>query len=91
MIKDLKENIWFPDEDRLNIEASVQEKTSGQIETSYDTSIHFSTTPYRISFKRSMAYFKPGLPYEIQVCSFATQLTRCLIGNIKSHVLTSAI
>ena len=81
MIRDLKENIWFPDEDRLNIEASVQEKTSGQIETSYDTSIHFSTTPYRISFKRSMAYFKPGLPYEIQVCSFVTKHTQCLIGD----------
>eukprot|EP00794_Sanderia_malayensis_P006960 gene6960-7745_t len=66
-IKQLKEDIWFPDDDRLNIVASVTERASGQVESSTDTSIHFSTTPYRITFKRSMLHFKPGLPFEAQV------------------------
>ena len=63
----MKENIWFPDDDRLSVVASVVEKASGQIETSTDTSIHFSKIPYRITFKRSIKYIKPKLPYEAQV------------------------
>lgn len=68
LTRDLGEN-WFEENvgKRLYIEVSVLEAASGHSENASDVSAKFVRSPYRFSWRRTVQYYKKGLPYEVKV------------------------
>uniref|UniRef100_A0A0B7BJ94 NTR domain-containing protein n=1 Tax=Arion vulgaris TaxID=1028688 RepID=A0A0B7BJ94_9EUPU len=64
------QTVWFPNGGKLHMQASVTEAASGRVETSDDVSVVFSDHLYIIKFTRSSRYFKPGLPYVLEIDVF---------------------
>lgn len=60
---------WFPGIDgaRLLVEAIVFEHSSGAKENGTSEVTIFSTTPYIISFQKSLSDFRPGIDAVVQV------------------------
>lgn len=67
IIRDLPGNIWFPENSRLQVQADVIERVTGNKETAADKSCQFISSPYRITFKNTGKYFKPGLRFFFKV------------------------
>lgn len=65
---DLGEN-WFEENvgKRLYIEVSVLESASGHTENASDVSAKFVRSPFKFSWRRTVQYYKKGLPYEVKV------------------------
>ena len=53
---------------RLQIQAFVTDRSSGEIITANNTMVTFSRTPYRINWNLTQRYFKKGLPFAVKVC-----------------------
>ncbi|XP_019632208.1 PREDICTED: ophiophagus venom factor-like [Branchiostoma belcheri] len=64
-IKDL--DLWFPEGSRLYLEASVTEEAGGLREMAVLTSVRFETSPFKIGYDLTAAYFKPGLPFLVKL------------------------
>lgn len=67
MIRDLPGNIWFPLKARLLVQVDVVEAVTGNKATVEDRTCQFTSSPYRIAFKNTPRYFKPGLRYVVKV------------------------
>ena len=67
LLKKHAKKLWFPDGKRLLIEAKVIEEATGKQEEVLDNTIYFTTSPVKISFKRTPKFFKPGVPFEVKV------------------------
>ncbi|GFR85498.1 complement component C3-like protein [Elysia marginata] len=61
------QSVWFPNGGRLHIKAHVTEVASGRVQRADDVSVVFSDHLYVLRFIRSPRFFKPGLPYVLQV------------------------
>ncbi|KAK3801074.1 hypothetical protein RRG08_027278 [Elysia crispata] len=61
------QSVWFPNGGRLHIKAHVTELASGRAQRADDVSVVFSDHLYVVRFIRSPRYFKPGLPYVLEV------------------------
>ncbi|XP_071489161.1 A.superbus venom factor 1-like [Diadema antillarum] len=73
---------WFEDfEDcRWHVEAIVEERTTGHTEAAIDTSTMVVSTPYKLSHKHTVQYFKKGLNVHVKIdVQYAN-------GNIASEV-----
>ncbi|XP_027048067.1 ophiophagus venom factor-like [Pocillopora damicornis] len=66
MIRDLPGNIWFPLKARLLVQVDVVEAVTGNKATVEDRTCQFTSSPYRIAFKNTPRYFKPGLRYVVK-------------------------
>jgi hypothetical protein len=58
---------WFPEGARLFLEANVTENGTGEVGKAVAIDSYFANPFYRISFKESKKYFKPGFPYNLVV------------------------
>ncbi|RUS87187.1 hypothetical protein EGW08_005027 [Elysia chlorotica] len=61
------QSVWFPDGGRLHVKAHVTELASGRVQRADDVSVVFSDHLYVLRFLRSPRFFKPGLPYVLEV------------------------
>ena len=52
---------------RLQVQADVIERATGNKETVVDNSCLFTSSPYLVEFKNTLKYFKPGLPFVVKV------------------------
>ncbi|KAM7441116.1 hypothetical protein ABFA07_009760 [Porites harrisoni] len=66
-IRDLPGNLWFPENSRLQVQADVIARATGNKETAVDKSCQFISSPYLIKFKNTGKYFKPGLRFAAKV------------------------
>ena len=59
----------FPEKGRrrLQVQAAVIERATGNKETAVDNSCHFTSIPYLVEFKNTLKYFKPGFPFVVKV------------------------
>ena len=59
----------FPEKGRrrLQVQAEVIERATGNKEAALDNSCHFTSSPYLVEFKNTLKYFKPGLPFVVKV------------------------
>lgn len=61
------QSVWFPNGGRLHLKAHVTEVASGRVQRADDVSVVFSDHLYVLRFIQSPRFFKPGLPYVLQV------------------------
>ncbi|BFZ05589.1 hypothetical protein BsWGS_08627 [Bradybaena similaris] len=64
------QSVWFPNGGKLHLQASVTEAASGRVEKGEDVSVVFSDHLYVIKFTSSSKFFKPGLPYVLEIDVF---------------------
>lgn len=59
----------FPEKGRrrLQVQAYVIERATGNKETVEDNSCLFTSSPYLVEFKNTLKYFKPGMPFVVKV------------------------
>ncbi|CAG5115195.1 unnamed protein product, partial [Candidula unifasciata] len=74
------QSVWFPNGGKLHLQASVTEAASGRTEKGEDVSVVFSDHLYVVKFTRSSKFFKPGLPYVLEIDVFKAN------GEYGSHL-----
>ena len=59
----------FPEKGRrrIQVQAYVIERATGNKETVEDNSCLFTSSPYLVEFKDTLKYFKPGMPFVVKV------------------------
>ena len=72
VIQELPGGLWFPEKSRLQVQAEVIERATGNTATVVDTSCQFTSSPYLIQFKDTAKYFKPGLRFVVKVWTDCT-------------------
>lgn len=70
----------FPEKGRrrLQVQADVIERATGNKETIVDNSCHFTSKPYLVDFKNTLKYFKPGFPFVVKV-KLVSKIFLCLL------------
>lgn len=63
---------------RLQVQADVIERATGNKETVVDNSCHFTSKPYLVDFKNTLKYFKPGFPFVAKV-KLVSKISLCLL------------